>query len=109
MEPHTRAEVTKLLKQIGQRIATAEALTSSDDPAAAMRTLLAARHLGGRATAVLLADCLQQALQGVRSPDRRMREASVDEFIRLADFAETTLCRTCRRRVASRVRRGLDG
>ncbi len=109
MEPDTRAEVTKQLKQISQRIATAEALTSADDPAAAMRTLLAARHLGGRATAVLLADCLQQALQGVRSPDRRMREASVDEFIRLADFVDTTLCRTCRRRVAARVKRGLDG
>jgi hypothetical protein len=104
MEPKTRAEVTKLLKQIGQRVATAEALASADDPVAAMRTLLAARHLGGQATAVLMADCLQQALAGVNSPDRRTREASVDEFIRLVDFVESTLCVKCRRRVAARLK-----
>lgn len=109
MRPETKVEAMKSLKQIGQRVASAEALALAGDSAAAMRALLEARRLGGQATAVLMADCLQQALAGVNSPDRRTREASVDEFIRLVDFVETTLCRACRRRVASRVRRSANG
>jgi hypothetical protein len=104
MQPETKVEATKTLKQIGQRVATAEALLSAGQHAAAIKTLLEARRLGGQATAVLMADCLQQVLAGISSPDRRTREASVDEFIRLVDFVESTLCATCRRRVAARLK-----
>lgn len=104
MQPETKVEVTKYLKQIGQRVAAVESLLLAGNHAAAMRALLKARRLGGRATAVLMADCLQQALAGVNSPDRRTRDAGVDEFIRLVNFVESTLCATCRRRVAARLK-----
>lgn len=109
MQPETKVEATKYLKQIGQRVAAVESLLLAGNHAAAMRALLEARRLGGQATAVLLADCLRGALAGVSSPDRRAREAGVDEFIRLVNFVESTLCPTCRRRVASHVRRNADG
>jgi uncharacterized protein with beta-barrel porin domain len=104
MKPETKVAATKHLKRLGQCVATAEALLSAGNHTAAMRALLEARRLGGQATAVLMADCLQQSLAGVNSPDRRTREASVDEFIRLVDFVESTLCVKCRRRVAARLK-----
>jgi hypothetical protein len=103
MQPKTKVEATKSLKQIGQRVATAEALLLTGNHAAAMRALLEARRLGGQATAVLMADCLQRALNGVSSSDRRTREASLEEFIRLVDFVESTLCATCRGQVEGEV------
>ncbi len=104
MQPETKVEATKYLKQIGQRVAAAESLLLAGNHAAAIRTLLKARRLGGQTTAVLMADCLRRALAGVNSPDRRTREASVAEFIRLADFIESTLCPTCRRRVVAKLK-----
>lgn len=104
MQPDTRAEVTRQLKQIGRRVATAEALLMAGNYPAAIRALLEARRLGNQTIAVLIAGCLRRSLADVNSADRRRREAGVDEFIRLVDFVESTLCPTCRRRVAAKLK-----
>lgn len=100
----TRAEVEHFLQDVLKRVTAAESLLLQGDDLAAMRSLLKARRLSGQATATLIANCLRRAFANVDSADRYTREQCLDEFIRLIDFAETTLCPTCRRRVAAKLK-----
>ena len=105
MQPATRVEVTKQLKQLGRQVAAAEALLMAGDYPAAIRDLLEARRLGNQTIAALIAGCLRRSLAEVNSTDWRRRQAGVDEFIGLVDFVESTLCPTCRRQLATKLKR----
>jgi len=100
----TRSEAVRLLDGLLKHITLAEAQWSQGDDPAAMRSLLKARSAGGQVTATVIANCLRQALATVDSPDRYTREQGLDEFFRLIAFVESTLCPTCRGRVAAKLK-----
>ena len=104
MDPATRVKAVRILQALLKQVVAAETLLSQGDDPATMRSLLKARRLGGQATAAVIANCLRQAFAAADSADRYTREQGLDEFFRLIAFVESTLCPTCRRRVAAKLK-----
>lgn len=100
----TRGEAVRLLDRLLKHIVMAEAQLSQGNDPAAMQSLLKARRAGGQVTATVITTCLRQALATADSADRYTREQGLDEFFRLIAFVESTLCPTCRRRVAAKLK-----
>lgn len=87
-----------LLRQIGERVESAERDWQTGDALAAMHALAQARRLCGQATAALAGDCLRAAWADVR---QRGSAADLDAFFQLVEFAWDALCPACREQAAA--------
>jgi hypothetical protein len=73
---------------------------------AALRALTEARENNARAISTMLSACLNDALEVTETMNVEERARSTQNLIHLTGFALSALSVSCRRKIASRLRRG---
>jgi hypothetical protein len=99
MHEATRVKALRILGELEEQIKSAERMLLAGEDLSAIRILLAARRMGGEASASLIGDCLRTASWKVVQGDLQDRLRGKESFARMIEFALLALCSECRQQI----------